>query len=239
MNKFLKTSVVMLFVIALLITGGILMSKDKKLLHEQIAEYMFNSRALPKLEYCVEKYGNEFELSDVGSVISTRFPGLQVHLEWSEQDQTYKDNYIVYIRQAELEALLDDALSDIYNQYKIYILPYGLCPNNYNRNTTAIELLKCSDTALPLVQLWIYTTDDVNDRDIGREMLQRRIQELGYFLYVNVRYVSPENFSSISAENFRGDEALKKEFYHCVGSFYVSPDSFEWSVVEGWVEGLG
>ena len=57
MNKFLKISVIMLFVIALLITGGILMSKDKKPLHEQIAEYMFNSRALPKLEYCVEKYG--------------------------------------------------------------------------------------------------------------------------------------------------------------------------------------
>lgn len=29
MNKFLKISVIMLFVIALLITGGILMSKDK------------------------------------------------------------------------------------------------------------------------------------------------------------------------------------------------------------------
>ncbi len=41
MNKFLKISVIMLFVIALLITGGILMSKDKKPLHEQIAEYMF------------------------------------------------------------------------------------------------------------------------------------------------------------------------------------------------------
>ena len=50
MNKFLKISVIMLFVIALLITGGISMSKDKKPLHEQIAEYMFNSRALPKLE---------------------------------------------------------------------------------------------------------------------------------------------------------------------------------------------
>ena len=74
MNKFLKISVIMLFVIALLITGGILMSKDKKPLHEQIAEYMFNSRALPKLEYCVEKYGEEFVLTDTGDVISTRLP---------------------------------------------------------------------------------------------------------------------------------------------------------------------
>ena len=65
------------------------------------------------------------------------------------------------------------------------------------------------------------------------------VQELGYFLYVNVRYVSPENFSRIGAENFRGDEALKKEFYRCIGSFYISPDSFEWSITDGWLEGLG
>ena len=55
----------------------------------------------------------------------------------------------------------------------------------------------------------------------------------------NVRYVSPENFSRIGAENFRGDEALKKEFYRCIGSFYISPDSFEWSITDGWLEGLG
>ena len=79
----------------------------------------------------------------------------------------------------------------------------------------------------------------MNDRDISCEMLQRKMQELGYFLYVNVRYVSPENFSRIGAENFRGDEALKKEFYRCIGSFYISPDSFEWYITDGWLEGLG
>lgn len=103
----------MLFVIALLITGGILMSKDKKPLHEQIAEYMFNSRALPKLEYCVEKYGEEFVLTDTGDVISTRFPNFQVYLEWSEENQTYQDNYIVYLRQHDLEEILTPVANDV------------------------------------------------------------------------------------------------------------------------------
>ena len=104
----------MLFVIALLITGGILMSKDKKPLHEQIAEYMFNSRALPKLEYCVEKYGEEFVLTDTGDVISTRFPNFQVYLEWSEENQTYQDNYIVYLRQHDLEEILTPVANDVF-----------------------------------------------------------------------------------------------------------------------------
>ena len=167
----------------ILVAAGIVRAKlhPPRPLHEQIADYMYHSRTDPKLEYLIEKYGDEFIATEYGSIQSTRFPGLQVHLEWSEQDQTYKDTYIVYIRQAELEDLLSTALNDIYSQYKIYILPYGLCPNDYNENTTAIELLKCSDTALPLVQLWIYTTDEVNDRDISCEMLQRKMQELGYF----------------------------------------------------------
>ena len=89
MNKFLKISVIMLFVIALLITGGILMSKDKKPLHEQIAEYMFNSRALPKLEYCVEKYGEEFVLTELEKHVlnDDAIPALSKELNKKLQDK--------------------------------------------------------------------------------------------------------------------------------------------------------
>lgn len=80
MSKVLKMIAILFIVIVLWITGGILMNRDKKPLHEQIAEYMFNSYAVPKLEYCVEKYGDEFILTDTGDVVSTRFPGLQVYL---------------------------------------------------------------------------------------------------------------------------------------------------------------
>ncbi len=126
----------------ILVAAGIVRAKlyPPRPLHEQIADYMYHSRTDPKLEYLIEKYGDEFVATEYGSIQSTRFPGLQVHLEWSEQDQTYKDTYIVYIRQAELEDLLSTVLNDIYSQYKIYIFPYGLCPNDYNENTTAMKV---------------------------------------------------------------------------------------------------
>ena len=93
----------------ILVAAGIVRAKlhPPRPLHEQIADYMYHSRTDPKLEYLIEKYGDEFIATEYGSIQSTRFPGLQVHLEWSEQDQTYKDTYIVYIRQAELEDLLN------------------------------------------------------------------------------------------------------------------------------------
>ena len=114
----------------------------------------------------------------------------------------------MYIRQAELEEILGTAIDDIFSQYKSYVLPYALCPNDFDKNTTSVELLKSSDVSTsPLVQLWIYTDDDPSGRDMELEMLQKTIQKLGYFLYVNVKY--------------------------------VSPDSFKWSITEGWKEGLG
>lgn len=73
-------------------------------LHEQIADYMYHSCTDPKLKYCIEKYGDEFVATKYGSIFSTRFPNFYVRLDWSEEEQTYQDNYIVYLRQEELTA---------------------------------------------------------------------------------------------------------------------------------------
>ena len=90
----------------ILVAAGIVRVKlhPPRPLHEQIADYMYHSRTDPKLEYLVEKYGDEFVATEYGSIQSTRFPGLYVNLRWSEEDQTYIDNYIVYLRREDLRA---------------------------------------------------------------------------------------------------------------------------------------
>ena len=84
----------------ILVAAGIVRVKlhPPRPLHEQIADYMYHSRTDPKLEYLIEKYGDEFVATEYGSIQSTRFPGLYVRLRWSEEAQTYTDNYIVYLR---------------------------------------------------------------------------------------------------------------------------------------------
>lgn len=240
MNKFLKTSVIMLFVIALLITEGILMSKDKKPLHEQIAEYMFNSRALPKLEYCVEKYGDDFELSDVGSVISTRFPGFKVRLVWSEEEQTYKDNYIVYLRREELEEILYPIAYDVFSECKLFAYGYNMCPSNFDKDTTALELLTISQEDGPVVQIDIFTAKDPTQRNKDIQKLTEAFQECGYFICVNIKYLSVENYNVLNEENYWSGMNLGRNFYKYFGSAIISPDNFEWLRLNtGWKEGEG
>lgn len=240
MNKFLKISVIMLFVIALLITGGILMSKDKKPLHEQIAEYMFNSRALPKLEYCVEKYGDEFELSDVGSVISTRFPAFKVRLVWSEEEQTYKDDYIVYLQKEEIESILFPLAYDVFSECKLFAYPYHVCPSYFDKNTTAIELLSVSEKDGPVVQIDIFTTKDPSQKDSDVQEFTKSIQKLGYSVCVNIEYLSNTSYEMVNGDNHRSSEVISKTFYRYFGSILILPDSFNWVPSNSsWREGEG
>ena len=238
MNKFLKISVIMLFVIALLITGGILMSKDKKPLHEQIAEYMFNSRALPKLEYCVEKYGEEFVLTDTGDVISTRFPNFQVYLEWSEENQTYQDNYIVYLRQHDLEEILTPVANDVFGECKLFAYGYSVCPPDFGKETTAIELLGVSEEYAPVVQVDIFTVKDPKQKNNDMQKFIIAIQNSGYSICVNVEYLSEANYNNINSDNHQNLEPLESGFYKYSCSVIILPDTTKWRF-GGWEEGEG
>ncbi len=228
----------MLFVIALLITGGILMSKDKKPLHEQIAEYMFNSRALPKLEYCVEKYGEEFVLTDTGDVISTRFPNFQVYLEWSEENQTYQDNYIVYLRQHDLEEILTPVANDVFGECKLFAYGYSVCPPDFGKETTAIELLGVSEEYAPVVQVDIFTVKDPKQKNNDMQKFIIAIQNSGYSICVNVEYLSEANYNNINSDNHQNLETLDSGFYKYSCSVIILPDTTKWRF-GGWEEGEG
>ena len=79
--------VIFLCAAVILVAAGIVRIKlhPPRPLHEQIADYMYHSRTDPKLEYLIEKYGDEFVATEYGSIQSTRFPGLYVRLRWSEE----------------------------------------------------------------------------------------------------------------------------------------------------------
>ena len=119
----------------ILVAAGIVRVKlhPPRPLHEQIADYMYHSRTDPKLEYLIEKYGDEFVATEYGSIQSTRFPGLYVRLRWSEEAQTYTDNYIVYLRREDLRAILAPTVQEIYDDCKVFIAPYTPSPRSEER----------------------------------------------------------------------------------------------------------
>ncbi len=142
----------------ILVAAGIVRVKlhPPRPLHEQIADYMYHSRTDPKLEYLVEKYGDEFVATEYGSIQSTRFSDFYVNVEWYEEEKTYKDDYIVYLRKQELESILIPIAEPIFGKCKLFVISYGDCPSNYGKDTSALELLGASEE-YPLVQVCVYT----------------------------------------------------------------------------------
>ena len=123
----------------ILVTAGIVRVKlhpprPPRPLHEQIADYMYHSRTDPKLEYLVEKYGDEFVATEYGSIQSTRFSDFYVNVEWYEEEKNYKDDYIVYLRKQELESILIPIAEPIFGKCKLFVISYGDCPSNYGKD---------------------------------------------------------------------------------------------------------
>lgn len=218
----------------ILVAAGIVRVKlhPPRPLHEQIADYMYHSRTDPKLEYLVEKYGDEFVATEYGSIQSTRFSDFYVNVEWYEEEKTYKDDYIVYLRKQELESILIPIAEPIFGKCKLFVISYGDCPSNYGKDTSALELLGASEE-YPLVQVCVYTTKDANQRDEDMQKWTEALQERRYFVCANIDYLSSETYDKVEQKSYQyinGDDD-----YICRGSAFISPDNFKWRF-GGWEE---
>jgi len=211
-------------------------SRSNRTMIKQIADYMYHSRTDPKLEYLVEKYGDEFVATEYGSIQSTRFPGLYVNLRWSEEDQTYIDNYIVYLRREDLWAILAPAVQEIYDDCKVFIAPYTPSPD-FDKNTTAEELLTTFGLGRnPVVSLWIYTKDDTAGKDTDMQQLTSKIQAMGYSVDVGVYYLSEENYEVVNEDDYLNyNIGVHQDFYEYFENVYIYPDSFE-LILSDWKE---
>lgn len=197
--------------------------------HERIAGDMRRAYADPRLNYCVEKYGDELTVSDTGDVRSTRFGGMQVYLQWDEEEGTYKDSYLVYLREEELLSLLTPIAATAFDEYKLCLSPYLVCPSSFDRDTTAEELLHVTaldDSAYgPAVQTFVYTTADPVNRELDMAALRDALWAEDYALRVYLCYVTAESFAQVSREAHRNGALLNLP-YRCRLAFTIEPDEF-------------
>ena len=205
-------------------------------LHEQIADYMYHSRTDPKLEYCIEKYGDEFTATEYGSILSTRFPNFYVRLEWSEEEKTYKDNYIVYLRKEELERILTPIGESVFGECKLFVYGYHVCPSNFGKDTAALDLLAVSEEG-PFVQIDIFTPKDPGQRDEDMQKFAGHMQERGYSVCVNLYYLPRKTYDAVEETDYRYGVDIG-DGYEYFGEAMIAPESFRW-MFDGWKKGIG
>lgn len=228
-------------VVGVLILGGgrLIMGdskKESKPLYEIIEDAVYATYQ-PRLKYLQDKYGDEFIMSEYGGVFSTRFPNMQVYLSWDKEEGSYRDYYIVYLRQEELKEALLPIVEPIYFECKIFIDAYTVCPSDMTKDTTAEQLLETTKIDQPLVQLSIFTTKDFEEKDADLERFIKAIQSKKYAVAVNITYLSAENYAIINNDNNSSDMVKKEGFYFWEGNLDITPEAFRWRFRDQWREG--
>lgn len=207
---------------------------DTHSLGDRIADSM-RSPYRAALKYCQDKYGDEFIQDDyLGTVYSTRFPGLDIQLYWDNEAQSYRDYYLVYLRKAELSSLLIPLVEDVYGNCKVYIDAYKYCLPDTTKATTAEELLESNLGGSPMVQLTLYTVKDLSTRDDDLHKLSEELGNNQYWVAVNVLYVSTENFEQMNEA--KDLYSSPRKGYKCMANVIVTPDGYEWRFSEHWRE---
>ena len=64
-----------------------------------------------------------------------------------------------------------------------------MCPSNFDKDTTALELLTISQEDGPVVQIDVFTAKDPTQRNKDIQKLTEAFQECGYFICVNIKYL--------------------------------------------------
>lgn len=178
-----------------------------------------------RLEYCQEKYGDEFILDDyLGAVYSTRFPGVEIQLYYDSDTRTFRDKYLVYLREAELLEILRPIVQPVYEGGQSFVSPYGYCSGEATTETTAEELLGMNEWDQPAVQLTIYTDKDPMEREEDFEILADAIQAKQYSLYVNIIYVPTENLALAEEAEQSTNLRRSRDFFLWIGDALVTPD---------------
>ena len=117
--------------------------------------------------YMQKKYGEKFEgeyvLEDSIYVHPKSKPEWHVVVDfYSENGLTYfGDNYVGYIKKAELEKYIYDLVKPIYRECKVYTQPYGFSlDDSFNKDTDIMTYVSNSDYTT-----YIFTDKNVENRE--------------------------------------------------------------------------
>ena len=176
--------------------------------------------------YMQKKYGEKFEgeyvLEDSIYVHPKSNPQWHVVVEfYSENGLTYfGDNYVGYLKKAELEKYIYELVKPIYGECKVYTQPWGFAlDDSFNKDTDIMTYVSNSD----------YTTCIFTDKNV--ENIEKNFRKVcDTFLDKNLQsdklyvlYVTKENLNKF--EEYRMDYIFNKcDYYYRISRLYDKVD---------------
>lgn len=159
-----------------------------------------------------------------------------VRLTWNFDEESFKDNYMSWVFQEEIEQTFYEIFLQVYKECKLYNSPYGGQELNiYTKDTTLDEYLQ---TALGSdISLFILGTPENSDQET--EKVQQLFIEKNWNIHLYIYYVSQNVYDQLKQESLKEDAnrllyAPFQKQYYLRGSFLLDNKKIE---MGSWIEG--
>ena len=120
MNR--NKAVLLIIMVLFLSIGGCMVDQNSKQLWQVLEDMQYSSYA-PRLRFLTKKYGDIFEMDVYGQITSTlpEYQGLSFEVEFNTETLQYEENFLVQYRREEIEAFLQEKISPVIGNCKIYV----------------------------------------------------------------------------------------------------------------------
>ena len=153
---------VIAFIVSLVFLRGILVKRGVRVVMLTELDYMNAAEYYMQKKYG-EKFEGEYVLEDSIYVHPKSNPQWHVVVEfYSENGLTYfGDNYVGYLKKAELEKYIYELVKPIYGECKVYTQPWGFSlDDSFNKDTDIMTYVSNSDYTT-----CIFTDKNVENRE--------------------------------------------------------------------------
>ena len=208
---------VIAFIVSLVFLRGILVKRGVGILmltredYENAVEY-----------YMKQKYRERFEveyiLEDSVYVHPKSNPQWHAVVEIENDGimTSFHDNYVGYLKKAELEKYIYELVKPIYGECKVYIHPYGFSlDDSFNKDTDLMTYVSNGNYALD-----IFTYENVENMETElNKTCSIFIENKLECNVINVTYITQENFSGLKEINI-DNIYNSKNYYYSLDSIY-------------------
>ena len=153
---------VIAFIVSLVFLRGILVKRGVRVVMLTELDYMNAAEYYMQKKYG-EKFEGEYVLDDSIYVHPKSNPQWHavVEIENDGMMTSFHDNYVGYLKKAELEKYIYELVKPVYGECKVYIHPYGLTlDDSFNKDTDIMTYVSNSDYTT-----YIFTDKNVENRE--------------------------------------------------------------------------
>ena len=206
---------------------------EDKPLWKQLVEQQYN-RFKPRLDYMVEKYGEEFTMTEYGTVFSVEHPDWYFNVDYKEYAQCYLDNYIVFLRKDEIQQIMHQLLSSLIGDCLVFVGPSWYAPASSTKDTTAEELLTAAANGESICfSVYCYTSKGSKEKDQDMERLIQAVMEKGYGMSLALIYTTDEVIRQATEK--KHEDIIGDRQYYWFSSAWIT-ETCNWSNIE-WERG--